>query len=143
MEIITKYKAFDGVEFFDETECRLHEVNCDTARHIMSALPARPEGCDFANGSGYIQHDKELLLKTRNRFLEFSKRYTTAKYIQQTIDMGFDAHPSWAGRVLREVLPRSICKHWYRFETIDEAFREWGQPYYANNPSEAKQVRLN
>ena len=143
MEKITKYKAADGVEFLDEIECKLHEVNCDTARHIMSALPAKPDGCDFSNGSGYIQHDKDLLLKTRNRFLEFAKRYTDASCIQQTIDKGFDVHPSWAGRVLGEMLPYSIGKHWYRFETISDDFREWGQPYYAKNPSEAKQVRLN
>lgn len=143
MQEITKYKAEDGREFLNKGECEDHEHNCLTAFGIMSALPSRPDGCDFSNGSGYLQHDKDQLLLVRNSFLEFAKRYTTASYIQQTIDKGFDAHASRAGRVLSEALPNSIYKHWYRFETIGEDFREWGQPYYANNPDKATQKQLN
>ena len=32
---------------------------------------------------------------------------------------------------------------WGRIACIDKQFREWGQQYFANNPSEGKQVRLN
>jgi hypothetical protein len=143
MEIVTKYKAFDGSEFTSEAACIQHEQNCNIAEKIMQGIPKEPDGCYFANGSGYIQHDKSKLLQTRNEFIEFCKRYSSHKWLQETIDKGWDAHSSWAGRILDECAPRSINKQWYRFSCIDSNFREWGQPYYANNPDQAKQVRLN
>jgi hypothetical protein len=143
MRAITKYKADDGVEFFNAAECGKHETNCNEAARIMEQLPAHPKGCDFTNGSGYVQHDKDTLLKVRNEFLEFAKRYTDHRWIQETIDKGFGAHPSAAGRVLGEVLPRSIDKHWGRFCCIDTEFREWGQHYFALNPEAGKQNRIN
>lgn len=143
METITKYKAFDGVEFTDKSACMQHEENCAIAEKIMSGIDLAPSGCDFANGAGYIQHESGKLLQVRNEFLEFCKRYTTHKWLQETIDKGWDAHSSYAGRILDECAPRSINKHWYRLSCVDSQFREWGQPYYASNPQEAQQVRLN
>ena len=143
MEIITKYKAFDGSEFTDKTNCMQHEENCAIVEKIMRCIDLAPQDCDFANGGGYLQHDKNALLKVRNEFLEFCKRYTSHKWVQETIDKGWDAHSSYAARVIDECAPRSISKHWYRFSCIDDKGREWGQPYYAANPDQAKQVRLN
>jgi hypothetical protein len=144
MKTITKYIADDGMEFINATDCAEHEHNLGLALGIMSLLPKRPESCDFSNGNGYIQHDKDRLLSVRNDFLEFCKRYSDHKWIQETIDKGFDAHPSWAGRILSECLPRSIYKHWHRLSCIDNQFREWGQPYYADHPEQAKnQSKLN
>ena len=143
MEAITKFKAFDGLEFFDAVDCELHETNCNLADSIMKALPEKPESCDFSNGSGFIQHKKETLLTVRNRFLEFTKRYSDHKFIQQTIDKGFDADASWAGRIIGECAPNTIYNHWSRFSCIDKSFREWGQPFFAKNPEEATQKQLN
>lgn len=143
MEVITRYKAYDGVEFTDEKLCHEHERNCDTASNIMVSMPEKPDDCGFSNGGGYLQHDKDLLLKIRNEFLGFAKRYTGHKWIQETIDKGFDVHSSYAGRILDECTPQSINRHWHRFMCIDDQGREWGQPYYANNPDKGDQVRLN
>lgn len=143
MEAITKYKAFDGLEFNDADACAEHEANCKEADQIMSQLPAHPDTCAFSNGGGYLQHDKDLLLKVRNQFCEFAKRYTDHKWIQQTIDKGFEAHASWVDRLIGETAPRSISKHWYRFMCIDSEFREWGQPYFTKNPNKAEQNQLN
>lgn len=143
MQTITKYKADDGVEFLNASECELHEANCELAEAIMRTLPKKPDSCDFSNGGGYVQHDAETLLKARNRFLEFVKRYTDHKWIQQSIDGGMDIDCSWAGRIIGECAPSSIYKHWCRFGCVDKSFREWGQPYYALNPEQGKQIRLN
>ena len=143
MEKIIKYKADDGLEFTDKSRCTEHEDNCLMAANIMLDLPNIPEGSDFSNGCGYIQHDKDCLLAVRNELLEFFKRYSDHKWIQETIDKGFDAHASYVSRIIGESAPSPISKHWYRFECIDYQFREWGQPYYANNPEEGEQIQLN
>ncbi len=143
MRQVTKYKANDGSEFTDAAECIKHERNCADADEIMSKLPTKPNTCDFSNGGGYLQHDKDTFLVVRNKFCEFAKRYTDHKWIQDTIDNGMDAHPSWVGRMIDECAPRSISKLWYRFMCVDSEFREWGQPYYADNPDKADQTCLN
>lgn len=143
MEVITKYKAIDGLEFLAADDCLDHEKNLVLAAGIMSSIPERPEDSSFSNGSGYIQHDKLKLLQARNRFLEFAKRYSDHKFIQQTIDGGLDIDYGWAGRIIGEFAPQSIYSHWYRFGCIDGDFREWGQPFFVKNPSEASQVQIN
>jgi len=143
MEIITRYKAFDGSEFLDRGKCLTHEDNCNLADNIINKLPSVPDSCDFSNGSGYVQHDYNNLLSVRNEFLEFCKRYTAFKWIQETIDGGFDVDPSWAGRFIDESAPNYISKKWYRFSCIDKKQREWGQPFYANNPEQAENKQLN
>ena len=144
MEKIAKYKANDGSLFDSEEDCMAHENNCAAAARIMQAIPDKPKGCDFSNGSGFIQHSSGGLLLARTALLELIKeKYTQHKWIQQSIDKGWDAHSSYAGRIIDECCPNSISKHWYRFMCIDDQYREWGQPYYANNPLDAKQVCLN
>lgn len=143
MEVITKYKADDGLEFTDEELCIIHECNCNYGKSIMKKLADRPDSCDFSNGGGYIHHDSLHILSVRNEFLEFCKRYTDHKWIQETIDGGFNVDPSWAGRMIGESAPNSIYKMWYRFSCIDKHGREWGHPYYVINPYKAKNVRLN
>jgi len=143
MEIITKYKAFDGVEFLSAPDCEEHEQNCHIANEIMKALPSRPNSCEFLNGEGYIQHDEILLLKVRSRLLEFVKRYAEHDWIQQSIDRGFDVDESWAGRIIGECCPDTVYKYWYRFTCIDSSFKEWGQPYYSTHPDEGEQNKLN
>ena len=142
MKTLTKYQAEDGLEFTEAAECRKHEANLEEVKIIMSQLPVRPDGCDFDNGGGFIQHDKDVLIAVRARFCEFAKRYTDDKWLQQTIDLGLDAHPSYVGRLIDDCAPNSIGKHWHRFMCIDSQFREWGQPYYANHPEKGEQKMM-
>jgi len=143
MKMITKYKAFDNTEYTDQSKCIEHEANCKQADLIINKLKKVPNSCDFTNGEGYVQHDYSNVLSVRNEFLEFCKRYTTFKWIQETIDGGFDVDASWAGRVIGESAPNYISKMWYRFSCIDKQQREWGQPYYAANKGDRKEVQLN
>lgn len=142
MKTISKYVSNDGVEFLDPEKCTEHEYNFQAAAVIMSKLPERPDTCAFSNGGGFIQHDKESLLDIRNEYLEFCKIYTDHKWIQQTIDKGFDADASWAGRILDDQ-DRFVSRHWYRFMCIDKSHREWGQPFYATHTDGAEHVQLN
>ena len=138
MKQITKYLADDGSEHNDACDCLDHESNCKKATAIISQLPERPEGCEYTNGSGYIQHDKVIFQQVKKEFLEFCKKYTNHEWIQQSIDDP-NIDPSWPGRILGECLPNSIHRLWHRFSCTDTLDREWGQPYYVNNyPSDAK-----
>jgi hypothetical protein len=51
-------------------------------------------------------------------------------------------HPSWAGRLIGEMSQKCVWQAWRRFECMTGDWREYGQPYYANNPGAAKDVRL-
>ena len=111
----------------------------------MSLLPPRPEDCSFSNGEGYIQHDKDILLGVRKALLEYCieyyKGYSVSKWIQACIDDdSFDI--GYVARVL-DGSPRHINSALYRFMSIDDSNREWGQPYFARNPSEGTLICLN
>lgn len=142
MEAITKFKAKDGIEFVSEQECVEYELLIDEVNSIMSSLPNRPDGSDFANGSGYVQHDKTILQRVRLRLLFVCQRYIDHKWIQQTIN-NENVHPSYVGRLIDEYGINPLSKAWYRFLCMDSNSREWGQPYFATNPDSAKQVRLS
>jgi len=129
----------DKNRFTTEIDCLEHEENYKLAEKIIQPLGDRPDSCSFSNGSmGYIQHDRREALRVRNELLEFFKRYTDHKWIQETIDKGWDADPSWVSRIISEYLASSIFTlTWHRFSCIDSKGREYGQPYYKNNPDEA------
>ncbi len=144
METITKFKAIDGTEFTSETECLKYESLIRKVDSIMALLPPTPnnDGCSFANGDGYIKHDKAKLRNAQIQILELCKEYIDHKWIQQTID-DESVHPSYVGRLIDDYNIRPINKAWFRFMCVDKKSREWGQPYYANNPEKGEQVQLN
>jgi len=144
METITKFKAIDGTEFTSETECLKYELLIKRVGEIMALLPPTPkdDGCSFANGDGYIKHDKAKLRNAQVQILGLCKDYIDHKWIQQTID-DESVHPSYVGRLIDDYNIRPINKAWFRFMCVDKQNREWGQPYYANNPEKGKQVQLN
>lgn len=143
MKEIIKYLSDDGLEFKVKAECMTHEANVLIMNDIISELPVRPDGCGFSTGDGYVQHDRELFDRVKIALLEFYKRYTTHKWIQETIDDPLNIDPSWAGRILGETAPNIIYKSWYRFMCTGKNLKEFGQPYYATHQIEAKNICLN
>jgi hypothetical protein len=140
MKAIQKFKADDGAEFATMAACVAHEALCAEVAEIMATLPARPDndGCRFSNGHGYLQHDVKNLERARVSILKVGQRFITdPPWLQQTIDDPVGCHPSWAARLIGDACPRPVEAAWYRFQCVDKQHREWGQPYYANNPSEA------
>jgi hypothetical protein len=140
MQAIQKFKADDGAEFRTEAECISYEALCAEVAEIMATLPAQPkdDGCRFSNGDGYLQHEPANLERARISILKIGQRFIKEPpWLQQTIDTPAGCHPSWAGRLIGDACPRPVNDAWYRFQCIDKQNREWGQPYYANNPNEA------
>jgi len=144
MKTITKYKAIDGKEFSDRDECVSYELLICRVDDIMSALPPKPvdDDCSFSGGEGFLQHDKSILRKVQLQLLEIMKEYTDHKWIQQTID-DENIDPSWVARIIGEYSLHPLNNAWYRFSCIDNLSREWGQPYFANNPEKGTQFSIN
>ena len=144
MKTITKFRAIDGKEFNNENECLDYENLISKVNNIMKTLPSLPkdDGCSFSNGNGYIQHDKMILRKVQINLLKEIKNHIDHKWIQQTID-DENVHPSYVGRLVGDYDIKPLNKAWNRFMCIDKLGREWGQPYYASNPNEGKQICIN
>lgn len=140
METITKFKAIDGKTFNSQSECLDYENLINTINNIMKKLPALPnDSIDFTNGDGFIQHDKNILRSVQVNLLEVIKKYIKHNWVQQTID-DENVHPSYVGRLIDDYGLNPLNDAWYRFMCIDKFGREWGQPFYANNPDKGKQV---
>jgi hypothetical protein len=145
MQTIIKYKANTGEEFSDQASCERHEALCAEIDALVSRLPPKQKGngCDFENGSGYIQHEKAVFQEVRTGLLRIGKRLHPHKWIDQALaDTTEDIHPSWVGRLFDDA-SSPLSSAWHRFLCTDKQLREWGQPFYANNPDKAKQVKLN
>lgn len=145
MKVINKYVSNDNIEFSNEVDCRDHELNYLIAYNIINKLEPIPEndGCSFANGNGYIQQDLNNVIDCRNEFLEFVKRYTNFRWVQETIDNP-NVNLSWVTRAISDSsCPYTIYGMWSRFTCIDKEGKEWGQSFYALNPDQCKQIKLN
>jgi hypothetical protein len=143
MKTIKIYETDSGVRFDTVAECTDYEQLEWRVKVIMDALPERPDGCDFANGDGCVQHDRDALHTAKIELLESAKAYTDHKWIQQTIDDPEGCHISYALRILSDCSKATpIYYALRRFDSIDSRFREWGQPYYSNNPHEAESQRV-
>lgn len=138
MKTITKFQAIDGVEFYTDSECLNYERLICAVENIMGELEQPPDDkdCKFANGDGFIQHDKVTLSRVRIDLLKEIKKHIDHKWVQQSID-DESIHPSWVARLISDYNIRPLSNAWYRFQCIDVRGREWGQPYFANNPEKA------
>ncbi len=147
MKILTRtvYKAFDGTEFESKEECQKHEQLSKDVSLIMSILSPLPKqkDCGFANGEGYIQHDKVMFDRVKIQLLELMKKHIKSDWIQQFIDDP-TIHSSCVGRLLDDYIelePLRIA--WCRIGCTDFKYREWGQRYYAEHPEERTNKQLN
>lgn len=143
MRVVTRFEAYDGVEFKSPATCEVYEVRCHNADAIIGRLAPLPvnDGCDFVNGGGFIQHDRTFI-EVRAALLEAAKEETDHHWIQLSIDKP-ELDPSYADRIIGECCNKHLRDAWRRIACTDSLFREWGQPYFRSNPSEAKQICLN
>lgn len=142
MESIIQYKAKDGRIFNNEENCLTYEQQLDKIEKIMSGLFDRPDSCDFINGGGYIQQEKNNVDKA---IIDLVKASGVCDHIANSLE--FNKNPfTYRNGIIGRYLDDNdsfICKHWLRFRCMDDNYREYGQPYFASNPSQAKQINLN
>lgn len=144
MKSITKYVSEDGVEFDNEQACAAYEKTCAQVRAVMAPLGIKPDlpGCGFANGDGYLQHRPTVVASVRADLLAIADSIMPHRWFKESA-ADPSVHPSWAGRMIDEMQGKCLREAWYRFMCMTPDGREYGQPYYANNPDQAKDVRLN
>lgn len=130
MKLVTKYVyvADDGREFSTESACADYESLCHDVSLIMTLLPEKPD----LECNQYIQHNEPVFMLVRLRLLNLAKRYTDLRWVQESIDDP-KIHSSWAGRAIDECGIPPLNSAWGRIMCTDKLFREWNQPYYANN----------
>lgn len=150
MKTITKYQANDGTEFPNANDCLAHEKLCQLVARVMSKLPAQPEndGCNFANGSGYLQHHPADFWSAYKQLLQLAVgevvQYGNFDVFFKAINDPLAIHISHIERIISECCPKVIIRAFYRFRcTSFQTLREYGQPYYAAHPDDAQDLRLN
>lgn len=133
------YIANDGARFRDEAECLKRDALIVAVDVIMAPLGARPvdDGCKFANGGGYVQHDAATVNRVKIALGNLTLAHNPWIDVKGTPLE--NVHPSWWGRMLDDVSD-PIETAWRRIYCFDETGREWGQPYYALNPTEGTQA---
>lgn len=136
----TIFVANDGSRWDTAEQALARDALIVEVDRIMAPMGKRPEGSDFANGAGCIQHVPATLALVRSRLYEASRPALGWWYDDQKKRHGrepVDAHASWFTRML-DGKNGPLSTAWYRFQCIDQSGREWGQPYFANNPDQAE-----
>jgi hypothetical protein len=131
MEKVIKYKSIDGCIFDDEASCLKHESFVAHVTLIMRELVKNPGTTEFFNGRGYIQQEGRIVEKAKRELLALGRE------IYKEPNMSF----GWMGRYCDGNRP--LYGAWCKLSNIDILNREWGQQYYANNPTKGELIKLN
>lgn len=142
---ITKYVADDGSEWTAVEKAQERDTLLADVARAMKPLGERPDNCGFSSGGGFIQHQTAVVRQVRLALHEVAKGPLGWWFKRQREDHGKTdeqiamCHPSWPGRMLDGGCA-PLENAYGRLCCIDDLGREWGQPYYATHPDEAKQV---
>lgn len=142
MKAITTYEANDGSQHDSREKAIGRDLLIANIRALMMPLGERPDDTDFSNGNGFIQHTEAIIQRVKGDLLYLAKPYLGDLIKQEWIDRPQEVHPmSFVGRLFDEV-DGPLRKAWFRLMCVDGDWREWGQPYYAINPTEGKQFNV-
>lgn len=110
MRPVTMYEADDGSRWRTEDEARARDEMAMRVLQIVggAGLKARPSGSEFDNGYTFVQQPKGA-----RQFLAAALRVLQANRDSDG----------------------PIGKLMYRVHCMDQDDREWGQPYFALNPT--------
>ena len=146
MKAITMFEANDGSRWDNAEQALEREAligRVEWATLPLGEMPKLP-GCGFENGGGFKRHKPKDVDEAKRRLIELTRPLLASWFETQT-QMGrdnfMDTHPSWFLRLLDGSAP-PLEMAWRRITCIDKESREWGQPYYATHPNEAKQVEI-
>jgi len=139
MKPVTKYQADDGRIFDTEQDAIKHDAKVLSVKDAYKLLKPTPQddGCDFANGGGYVQQDPIKVQEFKRQIMLMGAEHHSkmAEWAKNPMEV----HPqSIVGRILSDC-DSTLYGAWNRVMCMDDKFREWGQPYYAINPDKGEQ----
>lgn len=139
MKIKNKYVAIDNREFDSEEECLKHEQLLKSIEDIMDKMPAKPkdDGCSFANGHGYLQHDLASLRAAKDAIFDI---WNGPENVKEGAKKA--SGPTIIGRYLDDS-GSPLYEPYMRLACVDSQGWEWGQAYYSLHPEKAEHIRLN
>ena len=140
METIQQYKSFCGKIFNTIEECNRYEVISKQVDNILETIEDSSkfdEGCNFTNGEGFIQHPANTYNILEKELVRLSNIWFKAE------DDPFTCFNYYLGRYIDDSNMSCLNKLSYKLMCIDELGREYGQPYFKNNPDKCKGDRLN
>lgn len=143
MKKVERYQAIDDSIFEKAEEAIAHDEYQAKIFDVSNMLPPLPkeDDCNFANGHGFIQHDKEVFNKYKSAILELgglrvhSEMTEWAKTPDEVPNMGI------TGRYFDDGDPE-LYRLWGRVMCTDSDYREWGQPYFALNPGKGELKKI-
>jgi hypothetical protein len=147
MKIETRkhYIANDGSDHDNETDAVFRDYLCTIVDIAMRPLGKRPTESAFTNGErGYIQHTPQSIKEVR------------ASLVRIVYDLGWEweglkksqippeeVHPGYFGRLLYGEKQRPLRDAFSRLHNFDfKLSREYGQPYFANHPTECENKEI-
>lgn len=144
-EAFTKYRADDGSEFATMAQAVEHDALCREVDGLCAMLHPTPQGCDFSNGDGYVRQSRAAALGFQRGLVAIARRYFNRddiydRHFEHAARAQVPVGHTFVGRLINEGCPAVVWRAWSRLMCMGEDFREWGQPYFASHPHEAKQI---
>ena len=138
MKEISRYEANDGTVFSEKNECTKHEHMIADINNLLLDLPKRPkdDSCKFANGHGYIQHEKKNFLDFEKKFYKMACEYHKELNKYPMNSYGFWRFLDDTGSPFYRAGQRILC-------TNKNTYREYGQPFFAGHPDQAENFQIN
>jgi hypothetical protein len=138
MKKIEMFQAKDGRNFDNRRDCLQYEKTIDRLTVIFNQLSPLPndDDCRFSNGHGFIQHDRNVYNKVVSEFYSAACLFHTG--------LGKFAYNSYGFWRTLDDTNSLFYRFGFRLLNIDETtMREYGQPYYKNNPDKITGGCLN
>lgn len=140
MKPITMFEADDGSRWPTEAEARDRDALISAVADVMAPLGPDLGDIEFHNGLGWVQHDPDDARSVRDAVLSLARR-TLIRVFGKDEAFGSPISTAGIGWITRlcgdnGLKPLSIAL--YRLDCIDAQCREWGQPFYANNPGSGR-----
>lgn len=142
MKEITTWRASDGCDFTNKTDCAAYDQLCENVIHVMAAFPPHPQhdGCNFSYGGGFMQLSEKVVTTVRCKLIDIIATKINPGSVEEFRDLKVPA--SSVAKFIDGNNIRPLYAAWQRLSCIDSRWREWGQPYYAINPDQGQQVML-
>lgn len=137
MHTIIVFVADDGSRFDDEEACDRYEQEAALIAQALSGIGPRLE----LRSNQCRQHTRAGCFFAREKLIEevIKKRWSADEFpCLRRAANDIDPRSSFIGRLIDDGGGRALKVAWFRLICIDwETFREYSQPYFANNPNEA------